>query len=137
ASVNMQEKGHWNLSTSNAWGSLAVEKFQKKFEAEKVSGETVMKSGAESFIWKANSKQGAEENIHTFSWKTDKSKTITMQHKGEGQPWVSIQNRAARSLKKKEEFGFQVEKSVKNLTRPDATTFKKGDLIRVRIEVSS
>jgi len=133
ASVNMQEKGHWFLTSTNAWGSIAVEKFQKQFESEKVTGETLLKDGSESFSWKPDAKQ----NEHTFAWKVDKKKSISMQHQGEGQPWVSIQNRAARSLKEKEEFGFQLNKTIQNLTNPAAKEYNKGDLVRISIEVES
>ncbi|MBK6854445.1 MAG: alpha-2-macroglobulin [Burkholderiales bacterium] len=38
--LQRQQAGHWSTTTANAWGSLAMEAFSKRFEREMVSGST-------------------------------------------------------------------------------------------------
>ena len=51
--LSRQYKGAWNLTTANAWGVLALEKFSKKFEAVPVSGvsSSILNRAEKSINW--------------------------------------------------------------------------------------
>ena len=86
--------GHWDLTTANAWGILAMERFSKKFEKDPVDGvSTVSFEGQKKNLkWKS-----AETMAAGFSW--PKSKTeLSLTHSGAGNPWALIEGRAALVL---------------------------------------
>lgn len=51
----LQRNGAWQTTTSNVWGSLAVERFSRVFESEPVSGRTTVRLGAldRTIAWNA------------------------------------------------------------------------------------
>ena len=46
--VGRQQNGHWDLTTANAWGVVALSKFSRRFESESVSGATLLSLGPTS-----------------------------------------------------------------------------------------
>ena len=47
--VARQQRGHWGMTTANAWGTLALERFAKSYERSQVSGETHAVLGSQSY----------------------------------------------------------------------------------------
>ncbi len=42
------KKGHWDTTTANAWGTIAMDKFSRKYEASPVTGNVIRVSGTET-----------------------------------------------------------------------------------------
>ena len=46
--LGRQQRGHWNTTVANAWGTLAMEKFSAAFESTPVTGTTAIRYGTQS-----------------------------------------------------------------------------------------
>jgi len=59
--IGRQQRGHWNTTVANAWGTLAMEKFSAAFESTPVTGTTVLRYGtkAENVDWSSASTTGS------------------------------------------------------------------------------
>jgi uncharacterized protein YfaS (alpha-2-macroglobulin family) len=129
-----QRRGAWDLTTANAWGVLAMEKFAKTFEAVPVSGESraVLSGETQTLDW---SRAPKGETL-TFSWPTGE-KEITLQHQGAGKPWATVQSLAAIPLKAPFSSGYRIKKTFIPLEQKEPGRWSVGDLIRVRLEIES
>lgn len=134
--VARQEKGHWQQTTANALGALALRKFASVYETAAVTGTTQISLDAtqEKVTWQADQ--------HTYSrelpWATtDKDQKLSLDHQGTGAPWASVLSRAALPFSEAFNAGFQVEKTVSAITQRTPDQWSVGDEIRVRLSVKS
>jgi alpha-2-macroglobulin len=132
--LSRQQKGHWSLTTANAWGVLAMEKYSKKFEAVPPSGTT---SATLDQITRKVDWSAADEGISLrFSWPKGKE-LLSIQHQGRGRPWVTIQSLAAIPLKEPLSSGYQIKKTLVPFEQKEKGKWSKGDLVRVRLDIDS
>lgn len=132
--LERRKRGHWDLTTANAWGRLAVDKFAARFESEPVGGATTVSAGAASgkLEWTAPPSTGAV----TLPWPDGKA-TLTVAHAGAGKPWATISSRAALPLKEPFSSGYRVVKTVSPLQQKTPGRWSRGDLARVRLEIDA
>lgn len=125
--------GNWDLTTANAWGVLAIEKFSQKFEKEKVSGKTISNLGGtkKALDW---NQDGKKEQL--FPWKNGPSQ-LKMSHIGDGKPWVNIQSRAAVRLTEAVRNGFIIEKTIKPIEQKNPGQWTTGDIMRVQLKIKA
>lgn len=137
--IGRQIKGIWDLTTANAWGSLALEKFSKEFEKETVNGETTskMNDSSQTVKW--------VEGTKTLSQKIPFGKEqseLKLTHSGTGKPWVNLQSKVASRLKSPISSGYTIEKTITKMNSSGIFSlftggFKRGDLIRVSLKIKS
>jgi hypothetical protein len=135
-----QKSGHWDLTVANAWGSLAVEKFSRAYEATPVTGATTATLAATTrrIDWQATPKGGAA----TLPWPAARDE-LTVDHAGTGNAWVTVQAEAAVPLAAPLSSGYRIVKRVTLLepARPGepraAGQWRRGDLVRVRLELEA
>ncbi|MDA8082393.1 MAG: MG2 domain-containing protein [Nitrospiraceae bacterium] len=132
--LGRQHRGAWDLTTANAWGVLAFEKFSKKFEATPVSGVTtaMLDSRTESVDWSKKEKVSGLD----FAW-PDKKERLAVDHHGSGRPWLMIQGLAAIPLKEPLSTGYRIKKTVVPVEQANAGRWTRGDVVRVRLELES
>lgn len=136
--LSRQRKGSWDITTANAWGFVAFEKFSKEYEKETVSGESFGRLNEEtkSTDWSKNSK-GA---TLSFPW-ANSAKELKLSHSGTGKPWATIQSTAAVPLKSTISNGYTIEKTITPLEKRGlfgiGGGLKRGDLVRVTLKVKS
>lgn len=132
--LGRQYKGAWNLTTANAWGVLAMEKFSEKFEAVPVTGATSAKLGdtARSLDWK---KSAGGQGL-MFGWPADKEK-LTITHQGTGRPWATVQGLAAIPLKEPFSSGYRIRKTLTPVEQKEKGKWSRGDVIRVGLELEA
>jgi uncharacterized protein YfaS (alpha-2-macroglobulin family) len=132
--LGRQHRGHWDLTTANAWGRLMLEKFAREYEAGPVAGETVasLGEGKAAVDWSASPAGGAV----TLAW-PDKKQTLTVSHEGRGQPWATVQSLAAVPLKEPLSSGFTIARTVTPVTQKVPGIWSRGDVARVHLEVAS
>jgi uncharacterized protein YfaS (alpha-2-macroglobulin family) len=132
--LGRQYKGVWDLTTANAWGVLAMEKFSKKFETIPVSGETSSALNGEkrTIEW---TKVPEGKNM-MFAWPKSKEK-LTIGHKGEGKPWAAVQSLAAIPLKAPFSSGYKIKKMLIPVERKQEGKWTKGDVVRVKLEIDA
>jgi hypothetical protein len=127
-----QQKGHWDTTPANAVGTLAIADFSRRFESVAVGGTTRVTFGAASraFAWGSGDPAAA-----TLAWPTARA-PLTLSHAGPGAPWATITARAAIPLTRPFASGFAVRRQVFPVTRAFPDRWSRGDVMRVRIEVT-
>lgn len=131
--LSRQRKGAWDLTTSNAWSVLAFDKFSSVFEKDPVSGKTEAKTSLEarSHDWSA-----ASTGALDFKWPQE-SDTLSIKHEGKGRPWATVQSLAAIPLKEPFSSGYSIKKMFAPVEQKEKGRWSRGDIVRVRIEITS
>jgi hypothetical protein len=129
-----QRRGHWDLTTANAWGVLAMQRFSKAFEAEPVTGSTrVELSGPSAVVDWSGSPQG---ETALLPW-PESAAELNALHAGGGKPWLSVQSLAAVPLREPLAAGYTLRKSVSAVSRTSPERWSRGDILRVRLEIEA
>jgi hypothetical protein len=129
-----QMRGMWDLTTANAWGVLAVEKFSAKFESVPVSGISNAKLG--SVVKKTDWKNKPKGTMDLFRWPAQKDR-IEVFHSGAGKPWLTIQSMAAIPLKKDLSSGYKIKRTVIPVERKNPNKWSAGDILRIHLELEA
>jgi uncharacterized protein YfaS (alpha-2-macroglobulin family) len=129
--LERRKRGHWGLTTANAWGVLAVESYARHFEKTPVSGQTRLKLAANE---KAHAWQKPDEVTMRFAW-PEKKESFSAQHLGSGSPYLVLSSHAAVPLKKPLEAGYRLEKKIEPLQQARKGRWTQGDLIRVTLKI--
>ncbi len=129
-----QRNGRWDLTTANAWGVLALERFSQMFEPETVTGTTraTLEGTSAAVDWAAV--PGGE--ALTLPWPGEKSE-LSLVHEGAGTPWLAVQSLAAVPLAAPVASGFAITRTVVPVDRRSPDRWSRGDTLRVRLEVSA
>ena len=136
-----QRGGHWDLTTANAWGVLAVEKFSRAYERVPVAGTTTasLAGASRRQEWAAAPRGGAL----AFPWPDERRDEVVVDHAGTGRPWVTIESRAAVPLAAPVSSGYRIARSLSlvEAARAGETRapgqWRRGDLVRVRLEIEA
>ena len=130
--LGRQRGGAWLTTTANLWGSVALDKFSRKFESEPVAGGTLAKLGAGSRLM-AWDKTPNGDRI-TLPWPAQAA-TLDVTHIGAGRPWLTVQSVAAIPLKAPLNSGYRVTRTVAPVQQKVAGQWSRGDVLRVRLDV--
>jgi len=127
-----QSRGHWESTPANAVGTLAMRGFARAFEGTPVTGTTTAAVGTVSraFAWTA-----AAPPLATLPWPGAPA-MFTLTHTGTGAPWAIVTSRAAVPLTTPFASGFAVRRSVAPVTQAVAGHWTRGDVMKVRVEVT-
>lgn len=130
--VGRMQQGRWDTTAANAWGVLALERFAVRFEAETVTGGTGAALGKEkAFLsWTGHPEGGRL----FFPWPAG-TETLEVRHDGAGAPWAVVQSLAAVPLQKPLDSGFRVRRSVVAVERREGGSWRRGDILRVRLDL--
>jgi hypothetical protein len=129
-----QRDGRWDLTTANAWGVLALERFSEIFEAETVAGTTrASLAGSSAAVDWAASPRG---DTLILPWPAEGSE-LRLVHDGPGKPWLEVQSLAALPLTATVASGFAITRSVFPIARRSPDRWSRGDTLRVRLEVNA
>ncbi|WP_295644947.1 MG2 domain-containing protein [uncultured Methylibium sp.] len=133
-SLGRQRNGAWLTTTANLWGSLALDKFSKKFESTPVAGRSVADTGGApvALDWTAQPQGGTL----TLPWPAAAG-TLSVAQQGSGKPWLAVQGLAAVPLKAPLRAGYAITRSVAAVEQKNAGRWTRGDLMRVRLEIDA
>ncbi|WP_341887804.1 MG2 domain-containing protein [Variovorax sp. YR752] len=133
-SLARQKRGAWLTTTANLWGSLALDKFAAKFEAEKVAGLSTATTGAapQAIDWS----RSAEGGRLLLPW-PDAAGTLNVKHDGSGKPWLTVQSLAAIPLKAPLRAGYAITRSISAVEQKEKGRWSRGDVMRVRLEIDA
>ncbi|MEO7774108.1 MAG: MG2 domain-containing protein [Steroidobacteraceae bacterium] len=134
ATLLRQRRGHWDTTTANAWGTLAMEKFSAAFESVPVTGNTSVRLGAPagSFPWRP----ATNPPIMTLAWPAQAA-TLALHHEGTGKPWVIVQSRAAVPLRAPLFTGYSIKRTLSAIEQRTPGVWTAGDVARVSISVDA
>jgi alpha-2-macroglobulin len=127
-----QQRGHWDTTPANAFGTLAMAGFAARFETTPVTGRTdVMLAAATARI----------------DWGTApapiilplpaKATPLRIVHKGSGQPWVLAQIAAAVPATHAIANGLTLKREVIPVTQATKGRWSRGDVLAVRLTITA
>ncbi|MCA1326000.1 MG2 domain-containing protein [Herbaspirillum sp. alder98] len=134
--IARQQRGHWNTTTANVWGSLALDRFARKFEAEKPAGSTrvTVEPATQSFVWSAGSDGGKLQ----LPWPaTASGGAARFTHDGAGKPWVTLQSLAAVPLTQAFSSGYRITRKIEPVEQKVSGSYSRGDVLRVSLEIDA
>ena len=132
--IGLQDKGAWSTTVANAWGTLAVTRFAEAFEPEPVNGSTVaaLAGHAQQVDWIRH----PEGQTLSFAWPAEPSE-LSVQHQGQGRPWILTRTKAAVPLAEPLGSGFWIQRTVTPAEPRTDGTLRVGDVFTVRLEIES
>ena len=132
-----QHRGRWQTTVANAWGAVAAQRFAEVFEADPVTGTSLVGAGdAQRRVeWpdsKAHAGSPAPVNI---PWPS--AEKLTLDHQGSGTPWGLVQLRAAVPRTEAVRAGYRIERQVEPVLRTDPDVWQRGDVARMELRVTA
>jgi uncharacterized protein YfaS (alpha-2-macroglobulin family) len=132
--LGRQRQGRWNMTTANAWGMLAMEKFSARFESEPVTGSTTVTLGDQhgEVVWSPN------ETPSPIALRPPvDTETLSVRQQGSGKPWVAVQVKAALPLTQPLESGFKLKRTISPVEQKTPGVWTRGDTARVTLELEA
>lgn len=129
-----QRQGHWDLTTANAWGVLALEEFARRFESRAVEGRTQVSLAAQ--IQELDWGGRPRGEVFDFPWPAGEAE-VRLSHAGGGRPWAVVQSRAALPLQQPLWSGYRLEKTVEAAQRKSSGVWSQGDILRVELRIEA
>lgn len=128
-----QSRGHWNSTTANAWGALAMAQYTRLYEAQRPNGRSFAWLGREGRLvdWQATPR-GATAS---FPLPSDDAE-LKLMHQGAGQPYVTLTTLAAVPLKAPVQRGYRVTREVQAIEQRHSGRYSRGDVLRVRLTIA-
>jgi uncharacterized protein YfaS (alpha-2-macroglobulin family) len=126
--------GRWDMTTANAWGTLALAKFSERFESVPVTGNTTvtLDQEAREFAWSAKG-EGGRLDLPL----PEQRQSLSLRQSGTGQPWALIQVKAALPLTRPLTAGFRLERRVEPVERQNPGRWTRGDTLRVTLDLEA
>jgi uncharacterized protein YfaS (alpha-2-macroglobulin family) len=137
--LGRQARGNWRTTTANAWATVALAAFGRKFEKGAVTGVTGANLGRAKaqLDWKAQP-EGSGPTPLMLPWPVpDKDARLSITHQGTGEPWATLQVLAALPAGKPRAFGYKVTRSVTPIQQKVPGQVSRGDLWRVTLNVEA
>lgn len=129
--IDRQTDGAWALTTTNAWGRLALDRYQSVFEKDPVTGRAVARLEKATRAWDWTKGRRGELAFPGPVAKTD----LEIRQEGAGRPLAFVRAVAAVPLTKPVSSGYFVEKSVESVQRKSAGVWSRGDVVKVTLKI--
>jgi alpha-2-macroglobulin len=130
-----QQRGRWNTTVANAWGTLAFARFAQRFESQPVAGTTRLATSGDpsgrALEWPT------QEGADTLRTSVEATGAITLRHEGSGRPWVTVSARAAVPLREPMNAGYRIERVIEPVQQKVSGRWSVGDLMRVRLSIDA
>ncbi|MCK9687398.1 alpha-2-macroglobulin family protein [Scleromatobacter humisilvae] len=140
--LQRQQFGRWSTTVANAWGSVAMEAFSKKFESVPVKGVTRAGFGvpgaATSFDWARIPAGGSLPLGWPAGFAVNGNKAdanLQVDHDGTGKPWVTVTSRAAVPVTVPFGSGYRIAKTITPVEQKAAGKWSRGDVVRVHLDI--
>jgi len=132
--IALQSRGAWPETITNAWGTVAVQKFVHAFESTPVAGVTSASilAASQKLDW-AHDPKGA---TLSFEWPPVEA-NLKLDHSGNGNPWAEIRALAAIPLSQPFSSGYRITRTLTPLEAGHGSGWKRGDLLRVHLKIEA
>ena len=138
--LGRQQRGHWNTTVANAWGTVAMQKFAKAFAASAVTGSTSVSYGQQhetvSYAESTHAAKPTNSQVLTLPWQPG-TLPLSMVHTGTGAPWVMIRTTAAMPLTSALSSGYAITRTLSALEQRVPGKWSRGDVVRVRLSIDA
>jgi uncharacterized protein YfaS (alpha-2-macroglobulin family) len=132
--LGRQQKGRWGTTVANAWGVLAIDKFSRLFESEKVTGTAgaTLGNASKSIAFGGDPAGGTA----LLPWPRGTGQ-LELDHKGSGKPWATVQTLSAVPLKTPLSSGYKIVKTITAVEQKAKGAWSRGDVYRVRLDLEA
>jgi uncharacterized protein YfaS (alpha-2-macroglobulin family) len=130
--LSRQARGRWSTTVANAWGVVALSRFARAFEKTPAGGNVVFALGSSSTSIDVKPTPESRD----IAWPTG-NQSLTVTHNGAGAPWALVQSRAALPLTAPVASGFNVKRTVAPVEQKDHSSYTRGDVYRVTLEIDA
>ncbi len=129
-----QVHGHWDTTTANAWGALAVRRFARLYPAQAITGVTSISLGGREAAraWPL----AASGRALSFPLPAGPVPLVLRQSAGAG-PWASVSVHAAVPLRQPLSAGYRMTRAVSVTQRRFPGRLTRGDVVRVTLTVDA
>ena len=130
----LQTHGAWTETITNAWGTLATQKFAREFESTPVSGITIasLQTASQKLDWTHD----PNGRSLAFDWPSAEA-DLKIDHSGAGNPWVEVRALAAIPLTQPFSSGYRITRTLAPVEGGHANRWKRGDLVRVHLKIEA
>ncbi|MEQ1548471.1 MAG: MG2 domain-containing protein [Chakrabartia sp.] len=129
-----QQRGHWDTTTANAWGTIAARKFAKRYPASAVTGLTTVSLGSE--VKTQGWPMASDASPLRLALPMAKTPLLLRQTGGAG-PWAMVSLSAAVPLTKPLFAGYKLTKTVSVISQANKDHLTRGDVLKIRITVDA
>jgi hypothetical protein len=140
--LQRQQSGRWSTTVANAWGSVAMESFSRKFESVPVRGTTRAGFGVPgattTLDWARMPAGGTLPLGWPAGFAVDGNKadaTLQVDHEGTGKPWVTVTSRAAVPVLAPFGSGYRITKTITPVEQKVKGAWSRGDVARVHLDI--
>jgi hypothetical protein len=134
-----QSRGRWDTTPANAWGTIAVRRFESAFPAASAGTSTARLGGeVQTRMWpriEPGAKRSAPAAM-SFALPA-RPASLTLSHSAQPAPWATVSVRAAVPLSAPAFAGYRVAREVSFVERKRAGALSAGDVLKVRIIVDA
>jgi uncharacterized protein YfaS (alpha-2-macroglobulin family) len=129
-----QQRGHWDTTTANAWGTIAARKFAGLYPASAIQGPTTLSLGAQTIVksWPL----AADQRQARFPLPAGPM-PLRLSHASGLGPWAMIAVSAAVPLQQPLFAGYRMTKKVDVVQARSPGTLTRGDVLKVTISVEA
>lgn len=133
--LGRQQRGHWDTTVSNAWGVLALDKFSRLFEKDKVTGtaSATLSNASKSVAFGGDPAGGKA----LLPWPRGGDGKLELEHAGAGKPWVTVQTLSALPLKAPLSSGYKIVRTVTPVEQKVKGVWSRGDVYRVHLDLEA
>ncbi|QJD89069.1 alpha-2-macroglobulin [Duganella dendranthematis] len=133
--LGRQQKGRWGTTVANAWGVLAVDKFSRLFEKDKVTGTAgaTLANASKSIAFGGEPAGGTV----MLPWPRGGSGQLALEHAGAGKPWATVQTLSAVPLKAPLSSGYRIAKTITPVEQKVKGVWSRGDVYRVHLDLEA
>jgi hypothetical protein len=134
--------GSWSTTVANAWGTVAIEAFSRRFEKDPVSGNSRVAfepgGNAQTLEWARHPEGGTlalgwPQGFGVGGNKADTNVKVT--HEGTGKPWVTFTSKAAVPVRAPFGSGYRITKTVTPVEQKVKGQYSRGDVLRVHLDI--
>ena len=129
-----QVRGHWDTTTANAWGTLAVRRFGGLYPASAITGTTTLSLAGRSIAkgWPL----AADARTASFPLPRA-SAPLTLSQGGGAGPWATVSVRAAVPLTQPLAAGYRLSRRVEMVQARHPGRLTRGDVLRVTLSIEA
>ena len=129
-----QSRGHWDTTTANAWGAVAVRRFASQFPAEAVAGVTHARLGDRTIDRAWPLAVGAR----ALSFALPRARTpLSLSQTGGAGPWATVSVNAAVPLRAAVQAGYGVAKKIEPVSVRHPGRWTRGDVLKVTLTITA
>ncbi|WHU01745.1 MG2 domain-containing protein [Sphingomonas sp. NIBR02145] len=133
--ASRQQRGHWDTTTANAWGTILARRFMGLYPAEAIAGVTT--ASFSSFSPVSLSWPLAEQQ-RQFSFPLPAATTpLVLNQSGGSGPWAFVRVKAAVPLTQPLMAGYKATKKVEAVKQAVPGSWSRGDVVKVTISVEA